>query len=114
MASKKSDILQGTLTLLVLKSLSEGPLHGYAIASHIKLASSDSLRVEEGSLYPALHRLEQDGFIQAEWGMTDTNRKARFYSLTRSGRKQLHDEEENWARLTQAVSSVLRFSPQGA
>ncbi len=114
MASKKSDILQGTLTLLVLKSLSQGPLHGYAIASHIKLASSDSLRVEEGSLYPALHRLEQEGFIQAEWGMTETNRKARFYALTRSGRKQLRDEEENWARLTEAVSSVLRFSPQGA
>lgn len=114
MASKKSDILQGTLTLLVLKSLSQGPLHGYAIASHNKLASSDSLRVEEGSLYPALHRLEQDGFIQAEWGMTETNRKARFYSLTRAGRKQLRDEEEGWVRLTEAVSSVLRFSPQGA
>ena len=114
MASKKSDILQGTLTLLVLKSLSQGALHGYAIASHIKQASSDALRVEEGSLYPALHRLEQDGFIQAEWGMTETNRKARFYSLTRAGRKQLRDEEESWARLTEAVSSVLRFSAQGA
>jgi transcriptional regulator len=112
MAAKKSDILQGTLTLLVLKSLSPGARHGYAIASYIKLASSDALRVEEGSLYPALHRLEQDGFIQAEWGMTETNRKARFYSLTRAGRKQLREQEENWAKLTEAVSSVLRF--QGA
>ena len=112
MATKKGDVLQGTLTLLVLKSLSRGALHGYAIASYIKLASSDSLRVEEGSLYPALHRLEQDGFIQAEWGMTETNRKARFYSLTRAGRKQLKEEEESWAKLTEAVYSVLRF--QGA
>ena len=112
MATKKGDVLQGTLTLLVLKSLSKGALHGYAIASYIKLASSDSLRVEEGSLYPALHRLEQDGFIQAEWGMTETNRKARFYSLTRAGRKQLKEEEESWAKLTEAVYSVLRF--QGA
>jgi PadR family transcriptional regulator PadR len=114
MAARKTDILQGTLTLLVLKSLSQGALHGYAIASHIKRASSDALRVEEGSLYPALHRLEQEGFIQAEWGMTETNRKARFYSLTRTGRKHLHDEQESWLRLTEAVSSVLRFSGQGA
>jgi len=114
MASKKSDILQGTLTLLVLKSLSHGALHGYAIASHIKHASSDALRVEEGSLYPALHRLEQAGFIQAEWGLTETNRKARFYSLTRTGRKHMRDEEESWGRLTEAVASVLRFSGQGA
>ena len=114
MTPKKSDILQGTLTLLVLKSLSQGSLHGYAIASYIKYASSDALRVEEGSLYPALHRLEQDGFIKAEWGVTETNRKARFYSLTRSGRKQLREEEQSWARLTEAVSSVLRFNPQGA
>ena len=109
MATTKGDVLQGTLTLLVLKSLSKGERHGYAIASYIKQASSDSLRVEEGSLYPALHRLEQDGFIQAEWGLTETNRKARFYSLTRAGRKQLKQEEESWARLTAAVSSVLRF-----
>jgi len=114
MAAKKSDILQGTLTLLVLKSLSQGSLHGYAIASHIKRASSEALRVEEGSLYPALHRLEQEGFIQAEWGLTETNRKARFYSLTRAGRKHLRDEEESWARLTEAVSNVLRFREQGA
>ena len=109
MATKKGDVLQGTLTLLVLKSLSQGARHGYAIASYIKLASSEALRVEEGSLYPALHRLEQDGFIQAAWGMTETNRKARFYSLTRTGRKQLKEEEDSWVRLTQAVSSVLRF-----
>jgi PadR family transcriptional regulator, regulatory protein PadR len=114
MASKNNDILQGTLTLLVLKSLSEGKLHGYAIASRIKRASSDALRVEEGSLYPALHRLEQDGFIQSEWGLTETNRKARFYSLTRAGRKHLRDEQESWVKLTEAVASVLRFTEQGA
>lgn len=114
MALKKSDVLQGTLTMLVLKSLSSRALHGYAITSHIKLASLNALRVEEGSLYPALHRLEQEGLIQAEWGMTESNRKARFYSLTRAGRKQLREEEEGWARLTEAVSSVLRFRPQGA
>ena len=114
MAIKKGDVLQGTLTLLVLKTLSQGQLHGYAIASHIKHASSDALRVEEGSLYPALHRLEQDRLIAAEWGMTETNRKARFYSLTRAGRKQLKDEEENWARLTEGVSGVLRFTEQQA
>ena len=112
MATKKGDVLQGTLTLLVLKSLTRGALHGYAIASYIKQASSDQLRVEEGSLYPALHRLEQEGFILAEWGTTETNRKARFYSLTKAGRKQLKDEEESWAKLTAAVSNVLRF--QGA
>ena len=110
MANPKADILQGTLTLLVLKTLAKGPLHGYAIASHIKRASSDALRVEEGSLYPALHRLEQDGVIQAEWGVTETNRKARFYSLTRSGKKQLRDEEESWARLTLAINGFLQFS----
>ena len=109
MTTKKGDVLQGTLTLLVLKSLSKSALHGYAIASYIKLASSDVLRVEEGSLYPALHRLEQDGLIQAEWGLTETNRKARFYSLTKAGRKQLKEEQESWARLTAAVSSVLHF-----
>jgi transcriptional regulator len=114
-AANKSDILQGTLTLLVLKSLSQSrALHGYAIASHIKRASSDALRVEEGSLYPALHRLEQEGFIAAEWGLTETNRKARFYSLTRSGRKLLRDEENNWARLTAGVAGVLGFSGQEA
>lgn len=109
MAAKKGDALQGTLTLLILKSLSGGPRHGYAISSFIKRASADVLRVEEGSLYPALHRLEQEGFIRAEWGQTETNRKARFYSLSPAGEAQLREEQDSWFRITQAVASVLRF-----
>ena len=109
MAKSKNDILQGTLTLLVLKTLSRGPVHGYGITTHIQRVSNEALRVEEGSLYPALHRMEQERWIQSEWGLTETNRKARFYSLTASGRKQLNDEEQNWARLTGGVASVLLF-----
>lgn len=105
----KSDILQGTLGLLVLKTLAAGPKHGYAITQHIERVSQDMLRVEEGSLYPALHRMEQEGLIESEWGLTDTNRRARFYALTLQGRKQLEDEERSWGRLTQGVESVLNF-----
>ena len=105
----KYDKLQGTLYLLVLKTLSSGPLHGYAITAHSQRGSSESLRVEEGSLYPALHRMEQDGWITSEWALTETNRKARFYSLTRAGRKQLREEERHWIRLMAGVTSVLRF-----
>jgi len=111
MAKPKNDILQGTLGLLVLKTLaSRGTLHGYAITSHIQLVSSDMLRVEEGSLYPALHRMEQAGWIRAEWGTTEKNRQARFYTLTALGRKQLAQEEESWARLTEGVRRVLRYA----
>lgn len=111
MARPKNDILQGTLALLVLRTLSvQGTLHGYAITSHIQRASQDLLRVEEGSLYPALHRMEQDGWVKAEWGTTDKNRQARFYSLTAAGRKQLADEQESWARLTLGVGRVLRYA----
>jgi transcriptional regulator len=106
----KTDLLQGTLTLLVLKTLATGPLHGYAITQRIQAASEDHLRVEEGSLYPALHRMEQEGWIKAEWGLSDTNRRARFYSLTTAGRKQLEQEEQNWTRLTNAVGLVLKFT----
>ena len=109
MAKPKNDILQGTLTLLVLKTLSRGPVHGYGITTHIQRVSNEALRVEEGSLYPALHRMEQEGWIRSEWGLTDTNRKARFYSLTAAGHKQLHDEQRNWARLTGGVTSVMQF-----
>ena len=108
MAKPKNDLLQGTLTLLVLKTLSRGPVHGYGITSHIQRVSSDQLRVEEGSLYPALHRMEQEGWISSEWGLTDTNRKARFYSLTVSGRHQLEQEEQSWARRITSVASVLQ------
>jgi PadR family transcriptional regulator PadR len=111
MPKTKNDILQGTLALLVLKTLaSQGRMHGYAITSHIQSVSNELLRVEEGSLYPALHRMEQDGWVRAEWGVTEKNRDARFYSLTAEGRKQLAREEENWSRLTEGVRRVLRYA----
>src|SRR5499433_920901 len=111
MGAKKNDILQGTLVLLVLKTLAAGgKMHGYAITAHIQRVSDQLLRVEEGSLYPALHRMEQEGWIRAEWGRTEKNRDARFYSLTAAGRKQLQEEEANWARLTEGVARVLRFA----
>jgi PadR family transcriptional regulator PadR len=109
LAKPQNDVLQGTLALLVLRSLARGPMHGYGITLHIQLISKDVLRVEEGSLYPALHRMEQDGWISAEWGTTENNRRARYYQLSARGRKQLADEEKNWARLTQAVAQVLQF-----
>lgn len=106
---QKNDILQGTLGLLVLRTLEARPrLHGYALTSHIQLVSSDLLRVEEGSLYPALHRMEEEGFLKSEWGTTEKNRQARFYSLTAKGRKELQRERESWERLTRGVDRVLR------
>lgn len=109
MASRRNDILQGTLVLLVLRTLaSHRRMHGYAITSHIQRVSADLLRVEEGSLYPALHRMEQAGWLRSEWDVTEKNRDARFYSLTPEGRRQLVQEEETWARLTQGVALVLR------
>jgi PadR family transcriptional regulator, regulatory protein PadR len=109
LAKPKSDVLQGTLALLVLKTLARGEMHGYGITLHIQRVSSDALRVEEGSLYPALHRMEQDGWISAEWGTSENNRRARYYRLTAAGRKELAEEEKNWTRLTQGVASVLEF-----
>ncbi|HEY8468352.1 MAG TPA: PadR family transcriptional regulator [Longimicrobiales bacterium] len=111
MAPQKNDVLHGTLAMLVLKTLAvNGPMHGYAITNHIQRVSGDLLRVEEGSLYPALHRMEQLGWLRSEWGLTEKNREARFYSLTRLGRKQLALEEENWARLTEGVARVLGYA----
>ncbi len=111
MTSSRTDVLQGTLALLVLKTLaSNGRLHGYAITTHIQRVSSDLLRVEEGSLYPALHRMEQQGLLRSEWGMTEKNREARFYSLTAAGRKRLAAEQESWGRLTEGVARVLRHA----
>src|SRR5690242_14233440 len=108
---KKNDILQGTLVLLILKTLAAGKqMHGYAITAHIQKVSAQLLRVEEGSLYPALHRMEQEGWVKAEWGLTEKNREARFYSLTPLGRKQLAEEEESWKRLTDGVGRVLRYA----
>ncbi|MEO8450831.1 MAG: PadR family transcriptional regulator [Gemmatimonadota bacterium] len=107
MPKPKNDILQGTLTLLVLKTVARRRLHGYGITNQIQRASKELLRVEEGSLYPALHRMEQDGWIKSEWDVTETNRRARFYAITPTGRKQLAEEQANWARLTEGVSLVL-------
>ena len=110
-AKKKNDILQGTLALLVLRTLAaQGRMHGYAITAHIQRVSNDLLRVEEGSLYPALHRMEQDGWVRAEWGVTEKNRQARLYTLTAAGRRQLAEEQESWARLTEGVGRVLRYA----
>jgi PadR family transcriptional regulator len=109
MPKAKNDILQGTLALLVLRTLAvRGALHGYAITQHIQQGSAELLRVEEGSLYPALHRMEQDGWIRGKWGTTDKNRQARFYTLTAAGTRQLATEQESWARLTDGVARVLR------
>ena len=106
----KNDILQGTLALLVLKTLASNTrMHGYVITTHIQRVSASLLRVEEGSLYPALHRMEQQGWLRSEWGITERNREARFYSLTRKGRKQLVQEEESWTNLTDGVARVLRY-----
>jgi PadR family transcriptional regulator len=110
MSASKNDILQGTLTLLVLKTLATSKrMHGYAITTHVQRVSADLLRVEEGSLYPALHRMEQQGWLKSEWGVTEKNRDARFYSLTAQGRKQLALEEESWTRFTEGVGRVLRY-----
>jgi PadR family transcriptional regulator, regulatory protein PadR len=106
----KTDVLQGTLALLVLKTLMRGPMHGYGITLHIQILSKEVLRVEEGSLYPALHRMTQHGWIKAEWGASENNRRARFYSITTAGRKQMAEEEKSWARLTQAVANVLQHA----
>src|SRR6478609_7656294 len=106
---RKPDALQGTLDLLVLKTLSRGPHHGYGIAADIQSISDDILRVEEGSLYPALHRMEHLGLITAEWQTTANNRRARLYKLTRAGRARLDAEHAEWDRLTKAVGKVLRF-----
>jgi PadR family transcriptional regulator PadR len=104
---QKSDLLQGTLDLLILKTLANGPMHGWGISLSIQDVSRDVLQVNQGSLYPALHRLEQQGLIEARWGSSDNNRQAKFYELTRAGRKQLAEETRNWARLSEAVARVL-------
>ncbi len=111
MAKHPNDRLQGTLDLLVLKTLaSRGTLHGYGITVHIQSIAGDALRVEEGSLYPALHRMAQDGWISANWGTSENNRRARYYTITAAGLKQLENEEQRWAELTDAVGRVLRFA----
>jgi transcriptional regulator len=104
----KSDLLQGTLDMLVLKVVALGPTHGYAIAQRLQQMSKDVLKVQQGSLYPALHRLEKRGWVRAEWASSETGREARFYALTRIGRKQLEEQSENWDRLSSAITGILR------
>jgi PadR family transcriptional regulator, regulatory protein PadR len=103
----KTDLLQGTLDLMVLRILDTGPNHGWGISQRIQQISQDVLRINQGSLYPALHRLEAQGWIEAEWGSSDNNRKAKYYQLTRKGRRQLAEETANWTRLADAIARVL-------
>jgi PadR family transcriptional regulator, regulatory protein PadR len=107
MAPEKSDMLQGTLDMLILRVVALGPVHGYGISLRIRQISKDVLQVLQGSLYPALHRLEKRGWINAEWGKSDSGRQARFYKLSARGRKQLAEEETNWRRLAEAVGLIL-------
>ncbi|MEP6800422.1 MAG: PadR family transcriptional regulator [Acidobacteriota bacterium] len=108
MADPRSDLLQGTLDVLILKTLSAAPMHGWGISQRIQQVSEDVLRVNQGSLYPALYRLENQGWIQSEWGVSENNRKAKFYELTRAGRRQLADETESWERFSSAVARILQ------
>ena len=108
MAGQKADLLQGTLDMLILKALAGGALHGYGVGRRIELLAGEMLKVEEGSLYPALYRLEERGRVSSEWGTSENNRRARFYSLTRAGRRQLGVEEESWRRLVLAVGKVMQ------
>jgi PadR family transcriptional regulator, regulatory protein PadR len=107
MPSEKSDLLQGTLDVLILKTLSNGSMHGWGISQRIQQVSEDVLAINQGSLYPALHRLEERGWISAEWGNSENNRRARYYSLTRAGKRQLAEETESWERFAAAVTRVL-------
>lgn len=108
MTDYKADLLQGTLDMLILKTLALEPMHGYGISQRIQQISRDVFRVNQGSLYPALHRLEKEGLIGAEWGASDNNRRARFYRLTKSGRTRLSAETQNWERLAAAIARILQ------
>ena len=110
MAPERSDLLQGTLDVLVLKTLSPGAMHGWGIAARIQQLSHEVLEVNQGSLYPSLHRLEHEGWIEAEWGSSENNRRARFYRLTRAGQKRLDQETVNWERVSGAIARVLRLA----
>ncbi|HTS65057.1 MAG TPA: PadR family transcriptional regulator [Candidatus Acidoferrales bacterium] len=111
---EKSDLPQGTLDLLILKTAALGPVHGYAIAQRLQQVSRDVVQVPQGSLYPALHRLENRGFLSAEWKQTESGREAKFYRLTRKGQAQLESEAANWRRLAEAVGLILQMSEGGA
>ena len=105
--ASKSDLLQGTLDLLILRTLNGGPMHGWGISQKIQLVSGDVLQVTQGALYPALHRLEQQGLVESTWGSSENNRQAKFYALTKAGRKQLVEETRSWERLSDAVARIL-------
>ncbi len=114
MGTDRIDLPQGTLDLLILRTLALEPLHGWAISERVQQLSSDVLRIQQGSLYPALHRLERRGWIKAHWGASENNRRAKYYELTRSGRKQLEMEQDAWEKLTAAVAQVLGAVREGA
>ena len=108
MANARTDLMQGTLELMILKTLSRNAMHGYGIAQRIHEAADDLLKIEDGSLYPALYRMEERGWIASDWGVSENNRRAKFYKLTRAGRKQLDAESANWQRISQAITRILR------
>ena len=108
MAKVRTDLMQGTLELLILKTLSRDPMHGYGIAQRIHAAVDDLLKVEDGSLYPALYRMEERGWIKSEWGISENNRRAKFYKLTRTGQRQLEAQRANWDRISKAVTRILQ------
>jgi PadR family transcriptional regulator len=108
MANDRTDLMQGTLELLILKTLSQGSMHGYGIAQRIHAAVDDLLKVEDGSLYPALYRMEERGLIKSKWGLSENNRRAKFYALTRAGRRRLEGERANWERVSQAITRILQ------
>ena len=111
MPAKSVDVLQGTLDMLILKAISLGPLHGYGVLLRLQQISKEALQIPQGSLYPALYRLEHRGWIQSEWGESENNRKAKYYSLTAAGRKQLRTETEEWSRLADTIATVLKTQP---
>lgn len=111
--SRPSDLVQGTLDMLLLKILALEPMNGFAVSERLKQISGDVLQVSDGSLYPALHKLEQEGWIKAEWKTTENNRRAKYYSLTRVGRRQLEREAKNWGRLSQAITGVVKMRSSG-
>jgi len=108
MANSRTDLMQGTLELLILKTLARESMHGYGIVQRIHEIAEDLLRVEDGSLYPALYRMEERGWITSEWGLSENNRRAKFYELTKAGRKQLEAERANWERISQAITRILQ------
>jgi PadR family transcriptional regulator PadR len=110
--TKRLDLLQGTLDMLILKAVSLGPLHGYGVLLRIQQISGEQLEIQQGSLYPALYRLEHQGLISSEWGESQNNRKAKFYKLTAAGRRQLQSETEKWNRMSALIASILRTKPE--